>query len=234
MSVAIDYYFSPQSPWTYLGHERFAEIARQRRRDDQRPAGRPRPRLPGLGRAAARQARAAAPGLPPGRAEALQRIPRSAAQPAAALLPGRQRRRGQAHHRRRRARRQRRGDAHRGARSCAASGSRSRTSPTRRCCRRCSAASGLPARRLDDSQSQAVHERYEAGLAARDRQPACSARRPMSSTARCSGARTGSTSSSAAWRAADASLHPVLRLGVLDAGALGVARHGAHFSAATL
>jgi 2-hydroxychromene-2-carboxylate isomerase len=28
MAVTIDYYFSPQSPWTYLGHERFAEIAR--------------------------------------------------------------------------------------------------------------------------------------------------------------------------------------------------------------
>ena len=28
MAVAIDYYFSPQSPWTYLGHERFAAIAR--------------------------------------------------------------------------------------------------------------------------------------------------------------------------------------------------------------
>ena len=27
MTVAIDYYFSPQSPWTYLGHERFAAIA---------------------------------------------------------------------------------------------------------------------------------------------------------------------------------------------------------------
>ncbi len=27
MSTAIDYYLSPQSPWTYLGHERFAEIA---------------------------------------------------------------------------------------------------------------------------------------------------------------------------------------------------------------
>ncbi|MGZ5714901.1 MAG: 2-hydroxychromene-2-carboxylate isomerase, partial [Caldimonas sp.] len=24
----IDYYLSPQSPWTYLGHERFAEIAK--------------------------------------------------------------------------------------------------------------------------------------------------------------------------------------------------------------
>lgn len=28
MSTVIDYYFSPQSPWTYLGHQRFADIAR--------------------------------------------------------------------------------------------------------------------------------------------------------------------------------------------------------------
>ena len=28
MSLAIDYYIAPQSPWTYLGHERFAAIAR--------------------------------------------------------------------------------------------------------------------------------------------------------------------------------------------------------------
>ena len=28
MAVDIDYFLSPQSPWTYLGHERFAEIAR--------------------------------------------------------------------------------------------------------------------------------------------------------------------------------------------------------------
>lgn len=28
MSSTVDYYFSPQSPWTYLGHERFAQIAR--------------------------------------------------------------------------------------------------------------------------------------------------------------------------------------------------------------
>ncbi len=28
MSLKIDYYFSPQSPWTYLGHERFAQIAK--------------------------------------------------------------------------------------------------------------------------------------------------------------------------------------------------------------
>ena len=28
MSILIDYYFAPQSPWTYLGHERFAQMAR--------------------------------------------------------------------------------------------------------------------------------------------------------------------------------------------------------------
>lgn len=27
MSRTVDYYFSPQSPWTYLGHEHFAQIA---------------------------------------------------------------------------------------------------------------------------------------------------------------------------------------------------------------
>ncbi len=27
MSLVVDYYFSPQSPWTYLGHARFAQIA---------------------------------------------------------------------------------------------------------------------------------------------------------------------------------------------------------------
>lgn len=28
MSLTVDYYFTPQSPWTYLGHQRFAEIAK--------------------------------------------------------------------------------------------------------------------------------------------------------------------------------------------------------------
>jgi 2-hydroxychromene-2-carboxylate isomerase len=28
MSITIDYYFAPNSPWTYLGHMRFAEIAK--------------------------------------------------------------------------------------------------------------------------------------------------------------------------------------------------------------
>lgn len=27
--ITIDYFFAPQSPWTYLGHQRFGEIARQ-------------------------------------------------------------------------------------------------------------------------------------------------------------------------------------------------------------
>lgn len=29
MSLIVDYYFAPQSPWTYLGHARFAAIAAQ-------------------------------------------------------------------------------------------------------------------------------------------------------------------------------------------------------------
>ncbi len=28
LTTTIDYYFTPQSPWTYLGHERLAQIAR--------------------------------------------------------------------------------------------------------------------------------------------------------------------------------------------------------------
>ena len=28
MSTTVDYYFTPHSPWAYLGHERFAQIAR--------------------------------------------------------------------------------------------------------------------------------------------------------------------------------------------------------------
>ena len=27
MSFTVDYYLAPQSPWTYLGHERFTRIA---------------------------------------------------------------------------------------------------------------------------------------------------------------------------------------------------------------
>ena len=29
MATAIDYFFAPQSPWTYLGHQRFVQVARQ-------------------------------------------------------------------------------------------------------------------------------------------------------------------------------------------------------------
>ena len=28
MALSIDYYFAPQSPWAYLGHERLREMAR--------------------------------------------------------------------------------------------------------------------------------------------------------------------------------------------------------------
>ena len=29
MATSIDYYFAPQSPWTYLGHQRFRDMARR-------------------------------------------------------------------------------------------------------------------------------------------------------------------------------------------------------------
>ena len=33
MSRTIDYYFAPQSPWTFLGHERFLQLLRASRRE---------------------------------------------------------------------------------------------------------------------------------------------------------------------------------------------------------
>ena len=41
MSLTIDYYLSPQSPWTYLGHERFCEIARAAKAGNLTPPNRP-------------------------------------------------------------------------------------------------------------------------------------------------------------------------------------------------
>mgnify|MGYP000887928503 FL=1 len=29
MAATIDYFLAPQSPWTYLGHARFVELARR-------------------------------------------------------------------------------------------------------------------------------------------------------------------------------------------------------------
>ena len=31
MPRTVDYFLAPQSPWTYLGHERFVRIARETR-----------------------------------------------------------------------------------------------------------------------------------------------------------------------------------------------------------
>ena len=53
MAKLIDYYFTPISPFTYLGHERFVAIAAQARRDDRGQAGRLWAHLSGLGRPAA-------------------------------------------------------------------------------------------------------------------------------------------------------------------------------------
>ena len=200
--VAIDYYFSPASPWTYLGHERFADSRTPSRRDDQRPAGRPRPQvfpvsggLPLAKRAPQRQAY---------RLVELQRFSeylRPAAEPAASVLPGRRATTPReliiavdAHDG------SRRGDAHQRARSCAASGSRSGTSPTtpvlagaaRRARPAGCAGSTTRSRRPCTSATRPTRSARST--------PACSARRATSSTARSSGARTGSTSSSGASR----------------------------------
>ena len=40
MALTIDYYFAPNSPWTYLGHERFAQIAAAVDADDAEEAAR--------------------------------------------------------------------------------------------------------------------------------------------------------------------------------------------------
>ena len=98
---------------------------------DRGQAGGLRRDLPAVGRTAARQARAAAPGLPPDGAQALEGARRRAAQRAAEVLPGR-RQPGGAGDRRRRAFRAPRPRCGSRARSCARCGPRSRTSPTPR------------------------------------------------------------------------------------------------------
>jgi 2-hydroxychromene-2-carboxylate isomerase len=65
MSTTVDYYFTPQSPWTYLGHERFAQIARAAGATVRvLPIDLGGKVFPDLGRPAAGPAGAAAPGLP--------------------------------------------------------------------------------------------------------------------------------------------------------------------------
>ena len=88
MSRSIDYYFTPQSPWTYLGHARFAALAKSSRRHGASAADRFRRRLPGVGRPSARKARAAAAGLSAGRSGALLAAPGHAAEHQAEVLPG--------------------------------------------------------------------------------------------------------------------------------------------------
>ena len=132
-----------------------------RRRHGAGAADRFRRGVSGLGRAAAGQARTAAPGLPAGRPGALLAAPGHAAQPQAQVLPGRGRRCGEAPHRGRSARRHRsRDEALR--RACSPrSGSRSATSPTPRCWKRWSENAACRPSALEQSLSQTVQERYE-------------------------------------------------------------------------
>ena len=201
---------------------------------DQRVAGRSRPRVPGLGRVAAGQARAAAAGVSARRAEALHRAPRLgrstcirryfpvAGDDAAKLIIA--------------------VDPHDGsAAAMHIAGAvlrgvwvEERNIADPAMLQSLLEASGLPARRVDDSQSQAVTERYE-----QDTQRAIDTG--------VFGAPTYVIDGEMFWgqdrldfverrlAAADQRLRPVLRLRVLDAGALRVARSSAsHFSAATL
>ena len=162
MTLTVDYYFAPNSPWTYLGHQRFAEIATRGRRDDQRAAGGPgRQGVPGVRRAAAVQARAAAPGLPADRAasaSASTSASRIVLQPkffpvnaddAAKLIIA--------------------VDMHDGSDAAMRIAGRilrgvwveERNIADARDLAKMLEEEGLPARRLDDSMSQAVHVRYE-------------------------------------------------------------------------
>ena len=88
MSRHVDYYFTPISPYVYLGHERFVAIARRHGGDDRGKADQSRPGVPGVGRTAAVEARAATPGVSARRARALVELPAFAAQSATGALPG--------------------------------------------------------------------------------------------------------------------------------------------------
>ncbi|EWS60162.1 CHAT domain protein [Methylibium sp. T29-B] len=95
-------------PPALLGHRP------QGRRNDPRDAGRPGGQgVPGVGWPAAGQARATAPGVPAGGAQALQRVAARPAEPRTQVLPGQRRRRRTADHRGRPARRRRCCNGHR-------------------------------------------------------------------------------------------------------------------------
>ena len=162
-----------------------------------------RPGVPGLGRPAAGQARAAAPGVPAGRAEALQRVPRrgrstcsrstsrSSGDDAAKLIIA--------------------VDMHDGSDAAmriagailrAVWVEEQQHRRPERCCSRCSpsAAAGRAASTIRTVAGGA--RALRGGFAAGDRRRRVRRAELRRSTARCSGARTGSTSSSAGCSAA--------------------------------
>ncbi len=200
MSRHVDYYFAPQSPWTYLGHQRFAQIvgaAKATLRVLPVDLGRIFPLSGGLPLG---QARAAAPGLPPGRSQALFRAPESAAEPASPVLSGERRRCGPPDHRRRPARRHRRGHGAHRRRAAARCGRRSATSPTRRCWRNCWPSAACPAARLDEARSPAVRRALPGPHPGGDRRRGVRRAHLCRSTVNCSGARTVSISCNNAFR----------------------------------
>ena len=161
MSLVIDYFFSPQSPWTYLGHQRFADDRARRpaRTINVLPVDLGGKVFPVSGGLPLAQARAAAPGLPAGRAASASASTsacrstctrssfRCAERRGVAAdhrgRPARRRRRGDGAHRRRDARRvgrrtqhRRRADAGRAARRRSACRRSASTTHSRRPCRR--------------------------------------------------------------------------------------------------
>ena len=131
------------------------------RRADPRAAHRPGQDLPAFRRAAAAAARAAAPGLPAGGAEALFRRAGAAAEPAARVLSGARRPRRAADPGGRRAPRQRRGHA---ADRRGAEGRVGRAAQHQRCRHAGAAAGGVrPAGSAAgaDAQGDAVQQRYD-------------------------------------------------------------------------
>ena len=92
MPRTIDYYFSLVSPWAYIGHAPFMDIARAARARHQLQAGLPRPRLRRDGRPAPGAAPSGAPALSPRGTPALARQARARLQHPAEALSFRRRR----------------------------------------------------------------------------------------------------------------------------------------------
>ena len=88
MDKLVDYYLTPISPYVYLGHAALRRDRPAPRCDGRRQADQPRARVSRVGRRAADEAGAAAPGVSPRRACALVAPSRRAAQPAPEALSG--------------------------------------------------------------------------------------------------------------------------------------------------